>query len=578
MISRKTLFIIIFAFAAVVSVFAAEEELQITHKMTHLVLQLAVIILVSRISGYLFQRFLKQPRVLGELAAGMLIGPFALGGLSLFGTAPLFPRMEEGLLAVSPELYAFAVIASIILLFTAGLETDLPTFIRFSGKGTVVGLGGVIVSFVFGDLIAVLLFPGINSFMDPVALFLGTLSTATSVGITARILSEKKKMSSPEGVTILAAAVLDDVIGIVILAVVIGIAKVSESGGSIPWGHIGIIALKAFGFWIICTVAGILIAPRLTRKMKKFRSMELIASLSLGLALILAGLAEKAGLAMIIGAYVAGLSLSQTDIAHEIIKRIEGIYHFFVPVFFCVMGMMVDFAAVGEVFLFGLAYTGMAILGKLVGCGLPALFSGFNLKGAFRIGAGMLPRGEVTLIVAGIGLSSGIIGSHIFGVAIMTMLIASVIAPPILVKCFKGGSGFRTSIGKKEDQTLSSIELSFPSSKIADFIAEQILDEFRNEEFFIQHMDRNRPIYQLKKENISITLVQKDNDIILNTPPENEHFVRLLMLEGLLALNEMLSGLKTMKSPDMMGAELLIGMFSSSESAVRQQDGRKKNG
>lgn len=575
MSSKKIFFIVIFTVVFATSVFASGEGLDITHKMTQLVLQLAAIILASRVLGYLFQRFLKQPKVLGELAAGMIIGPFALGGLSIFKAAPLFPRMEEGFLSVSPELYAFAVVASIILLFVAGLETDLPTFIRFSGKGTIIGLGGVIVSFILGDLITVLLFPGVDSFMHPVALFLGTLSTATSVGITARILSEKKKMSSPEGVTILAAAVLDDVIGIVILAVVIGIAKVSSSGGNIPWGQIGLIALKAFGFWIISTIAGILLAPKLTKNMKKLKSMELVASLSLGIALLLAGLAEKAGLAMIIGAYVTGLSLSQTDISHEIMKRIDGIYHFFVPVFFCVMGMMVDFSVVGKVFLFGLAYTGMAIIGKLVGCGIPALFSGFNLRGAFRIGAGMLPRGEVTLIVAGLGLSAGVIGPDVFGVAIMTMLIASVLAPPVLVGSFKGGNGFKSSIGVKQDHAQSSIELTFPSVKIADFITDQVLDGFRNEEFFIHHMDRNRPIYQLRKDDISITLVQKDTEIILNTSPANEYFVRLLMLEGLLELNDMLSGLKSMKSPDMMGAELLIGMFSSAENNIKSGDNRK---
>ncbi|MBN1649406.1 MAG: cation:proton antiporter [Spirochaetales bacterium] len=568
---KKLLLLLIFLSAVTVMLPAAENEVSISHRMEHLVLQLAVIILASRIAGYLFQRFLKQPRVLGELVSGMIIGPFALGGFSLFRMAPLFPRLGEDVLSVSPELYAFAVMASIMLLFTAGLETDLPTFIRFSGKGTLVGLGGVIVSFVFGDLIAVFLFPGVHTFMHPVALFLGTLSTATSVGITARILSEKKKMSSPEGVTILAAAVLDDVIGIIILAIVIGISKVASAGGHIHWGHIGIIALKAFGFWIICTVIGILLAPRLTRNLKRFRSMELIAIISLGLALVLAGLAEKAGLAMIIGAYVTGLSLSQTDIAPEIIKRLSGVHNFFVPIFFCVMGMMVDFAAIKPVFLFGLVYTLMAIMGKLIGCGIPALFTGFNLKGAFRIGAGMLPRGEVTLIVAGIGLSAGVIGSDVFGVAIMTMLIASLIAPPLLVKSFRGESGYKTALKKKDSGQACTIELDFPTVKITDFITDLVLNSFREAEYFVHHMDRSKPIYHLRKDNISITLVQNENKIILNTSPENEHFVRFLMLEGLLDLNELLSGLKSMKSPDMMGAELLIGMFGGTAPVPKEK-------
>ena len=140
---------------------------------------------------------------------------------------------------------------------------------------------------------------------------------------------------------------------------------------------------------------------------------------------------ELAGLAMIIGAYVMGLALSQTDIAHELREKLQGLYNFFVPIFFCVMGMMVDFAAIKAVFFFGMVYTAAAVAGKLLGCGVPALFAGFNLRGAFRIGAGMLPRGEVTLIVAGIGLASGAIGNDMFGGSLF---------PPF------GGRGFSLSV------------------------------------------------------------------------------------------------------------------------------------
>ena len=195
-------------------------------------------------------------------------------------------------------------------------------------------------------------------------------------------------MSIPEGVTILAAAVLDDVIGIVLLAVVVGVAKVGSSASGVAWGAIGFIALKAFGFWLVSTVIGILIAPKIVKCLKMFESMDMIAVVSFGLALFLSGLSEMAGLAMIIGAYVMGLSLSQTDIAHEIRENLHGVYRFFVPIFFAIMGMMVNFSAMKGVLVFGLIYTVVAFAGKIFGCGLPALLSGFNIKGALRIGAG----------------------------------------------------------------------------------------------------------------------------------------------------------------------------------------------
>jgi Kef-type K+ transport system membrane component KefB len=161
-----------------------------SEEMMFLVLQLGVILLASKFMGWFFSKKLKQSKVLGELIAGMIIGPFMLGALPLGALGPMFP-LVEGPIPVSVELYGFATIGSIFLLFSSGLETDLPTFIKFSGKASIVGLGGVIASFILGAGLTVLLVPEVTSIMDPEALFLGTICTATSIGITARILNEK---------------------------------------------------------------------------------------------------------------------------------------------------------------------------------------------------------------------------------------------------------------------------------------------------------------------------------------------------------------------------------------------------
>jgi Kef-type K+ transport system membrane component KefB len=560
---KKLLYISLILILTAVPLFSetaeAEEidELEMTHLMTILVFQLAAVVILSRIMGFVFSRYLKQAQVLGWLLAGMIIGPYALGGIHIpFLGSPLFS-------GITPELNGFAVVASVVLLFIAGLETDLPTFLRFSGIGTAVGFGGVLLSFVLGDFAAVIFFPDIKSFMDPAALFMGTISTATSVGITAKILSEKRKMSSPEGVTILAGAVLDDVLGIILLAIVVGISSVQSSHGDINWAHIGIIAAKAFGFWLICTVLGIIFAPKLTKGLKVFESMEAIAGIALGLALLLAGLSEMAGLAMIIGAYILGLSLSQTDIAHDLMDNIQGIYRFLVPIFFCVMGMMVNFAKLQNVIIFGLVYSAIAVLAKLIGCGLPSLLMGFNFRGALRIGAGMLPRGEVTLIIAGTGLYTGVIGEDMFGVAIMTLLTASILAPPVLVNSFKGGSGLRSKINvtDKQQADLVTIELDFPSSRMARFIRKEIEEAFKSEGFFVHRMDLSRKIFHIRKEDILITLIQKEGKLELNTQPKDETLVKLLLMESLLALKDLLSGIQDMKSPDSMGEDLIGGLF-----------------
>ena len=532
----------------------------ITHMMMHLILQLAVIIIVAKIGGYLFQRFLKMPSVLGELASGMVIGPYALGAyIDLPGLGLLFA--EQAGFAASAELYGIATLASIILLFLAGLETDLAAFIRYSVVGSFVGLGGLIAAFVIGDYVAVL-WPGngINSFMDPAALFLGVISVATSVGITARILAEKRKMSSPEGVTILAGAVFDDVFGIITLAIVMGMAKVSMGAG-VAWGPICMIALKAIGFFVVVTALGLIFSRRITALIKRFKSTEIIVAICFGLALLLAGLAEMAGLAMIIGAYIMGLALSRTDLAHEIEHHLQGISNILVPIFFCVMGMMVDFSVMKPVLLFGSVYSLLAVVSKVVGCGLPAFLMRFNLRGSLRIGLGMLPRGEVALIVAGIGLASGIIDQGIFGVSIMMTVITTMLAPPLLVKSFEGGSGLRAEMEDGADD-VEAIELEFPSRDITEFLLNRFIRALKAEEFFVHRLHTDQPTYRVLKDDIAFTLIEAENRLIINVPAANQNVARMILLEELLSLSDLLESSKQMKAVDEMGSDLMNGLFA----------------
>ncbi|NNJ70235.1 MAG: cation:proton antiporter [Kiritimatiellales bacterium] len=532
----------------------------ITHMMMLLIIQLAVIIIFAKIGGYLFQRFLKMPSVLGELASGMLIGPYALGGVINFPSIGILFSEHAGF-AASTELYGIATLASIILLFLAGLETDLASFLRYSVVGSFVGLGGLFAAFILGDLCAVL-WPGngIDSFMDPAALFLGVISVATSVGITARILAEKRKMSSPEGVTILAGAVFDDVFGIISLAIVMGMAKVSMGSG-VAWGPICLIALKAIGFFVIVTATGLIFSRKITAMIKRFKSKEIIVAICFGLALLLAGLAEMAGLAMIIGAYIMGLALSRTDLSHEIEHHLEGIYNILVPIFFCVMGMMVDFAAMKPVLIFGSVYSVLAIVSKVVGCGLPAYMMRFNVRGSLRIGLGMLPRGEVALIVAGIGLASGIIDQGIFGVAIMMTVVTTMLAPPLLVKSFEGGSGLRKEMAGV-DIDVEVIELEFPSLDIAEFLLSRFIRALQAEEFFVHRLHTDQPTYRVLKDDISFTLIVDDNKLQVSVPTAHHHVARMILLEELLSLTDLLESSRQMKAVDEMGTDLMNGLFA----------------
>lgn len=415
----------------------------ITEVVALLVFQLGLILIAAKLGAEIAER-VRQPAVLGELLVGVAIGPYALGGLPLpLLGRPLFPLHHEVAgVPISTELYALAQIASVLLLFLVGLETDLAQFLRFGPVASVVALGGVVLPFAFG--VGVTVFSGrAESAIGPEALFMGAIMTATSVGITARVLSDLRRLDSAEGVTILAGAVVDDVLGILALAIAVGVG----ASGSVSLGEVGVVGARAIGFWLALTGAAILLARPISRLLLGFRNEGADLALALALALVAAFLAEQFGLALIIGAYSIGLALSQTPVGRQIEPSLRGVYHALVPVFFVVMGMLVNVQAMGGALVFGAAVTILAFLGKLVGCAVPALALGFNRWGAIRIGIGMVPRGEVALIVAGVGLTSGIIEDELFGVAILMTVVTTVVAPMLLVPAFQlGGPGRRREI------------------------------------------------------------------------------------------------------------------------------------
>jgi len=526
----------------------------VTHQMTVLVFQLGLILFASRIGSRGFKK-IGLPSVMGEMSVGILIGPFLLGQIPLPGFPQgIFP-LHHGDIPISLELYSFSTIASIILLFLAGLETDINMFLKYSLKGSVIGMGGLLLPFILGDLTAVWLMD--LNFMDPKALFLGVVSMATSVGISARILSDKKKMDSPEGVTILAAAVIDDVLGIIFLAIVVGIAESIKSGsGGLSWIHIGAITLKAFAVWLGFSALGLLFAKHISRFLKSFKNITTFSVLALGLALVLAGIFEQAGLAMIIGAYVMGLSLSKTDISYVIQEHLHGLHEFFVPIFFTVMGMLVDVQAFlsPHVLLVGFFYSLAAIFGKVLGCGLPSLGLGFNKTGALRIGIGMVPRGEVSLIIAGIGLSTGVLGQDLFGVAVIMTLISVLVAPGLLEKALMiPGKG--THKEEKGSDTVTT-EYDLPSPELVDFLVSKLVQSLEKEGFFIHMMELDNKVYQLRKDDIFASLEVQEDKLSFITSREDLAFIKTLIYESLIDLNDTMKEVRHLAKPDAMRKEL----------------------
>ena len=579
---NKKLFLVVAAVLAATGVLAAHSApeaypnfcLPRTESMMFLVLQIGIVIFAAKVGG-MVASLLKLPSILGELAAGIVIGPWALGGIGflpdtfngifadgLFHGAALKRLAADGHAfdATTPELYGIATLASVILLFLSGLETNLKMFLKYSFVGTMVGLGGVIVSFVFGNLCAVYLLP---EFFDAFAnlkglplaeamtreapLYMGIMSTATSVGITARILSEKKKMDSEEGTTIMAGAVIDDVLGLIVLAIGNGIIaaniKSAATGADdgMDWGEIGLVAAKAFGVWLGATAIGVLAARYIAKFLRKcFRSPVVISTMAFGLALVLAGFFECMGLAMIIGAYVMGLALSRTDLKHTIQETLTPVYTFLVPIFFCAMGMMVDVSAVMSkpVLVFGAIYTALAVAAKVIGCMVPSMCCGFNVLGGLRIGAGMVPRGEVALIIAGIGLSAGYLTQEIFGIGIMMTLITTVVAPPALVGLFVPKA---RGVRKVKPTASQSREIFFEltSSGVADYVLTKLVEEFRNEGFFTSLLSPEDFIWKVMMDDMEITIRRAGRKIFVQCTPEEEAMVMTAWMEVSSQCNEL---------------------------------------
>ncbi len=577
-----------------------------TEEMMFLVLQIGIIIFAAKVGGALAS-MMKLPSILGELAAGIVIGPWALGGIGfcpdmfnglfkdgLFHGAALREMAAHGHTfdATSPALYGIATLASIILLFLSGLETNLKMFLKYSFVGSMVGVGGVLVSFAFGDLCAVWLLPQFfETFADlksmPLAqaitqatpLYMGIMSTATSVGITARILSEKKKMDSEEGTTIMAGAVIDDVLGLIVLAIGNGIiaanvgAKAAAEGaaaGGMDWGNIGLVALKAFGVWLGATAIGVLAARYIAKFLKRcFKSPVVIATMAFGLALVLAGFFEMMGLAMIIGAYVMGLALSRTDLKHPITEMLTPVYTFLVPVFFCAMGMMVDMSALCSkpVLIFGGIYTVLAVLAKVLGCMIPSICCGFNFLGGLRIGAGMVPRGEVALIIAGIGLSAGYLTQEIFGIGILMTLVTTVVAPPALVGLFAPkAKGVRHPKPSKDGSR--EVMFALANDDMAELVMAKILMEFRNEGFFVTCLSQEDQIWEIALDDIELSIRRHGHKIRFTCTPAEEAIVMTAWMEVASQMNDLARAIaKPIRKED------IEQMITNTEAAKRGHEG-----
>lgn len=378
-----------------------------TQSIPDLLVALAALLLTAKLLAALAQR-IGQPAVLGELLAGVVLGG------SVFGV--LDPN--------DPVIHALSELGVIILLFEIGLHTDIRSIGRVFGAATTVAIVGVVLPFVLGYA-AVMRLASLESVP---ALVCAAALTATSIGISARVLSDIGQLKSPEGQVVLGAAVLDDIVGLIVLSVVSDIV----TAGS--WSVSGALrtALISVGFVVIALTVGRLLARPLFRAVEAIKAPGTLAVLALAFALMLSAMAARAGSAMILGAFAAGMILNTTRARAEIERVTTSIGHFLVPVFFASVGAAVELSAFRE--------TGtLAVGGMLVVAGVVGKFFAGYAPWWFRgnkalVGVAMIPRGEVGLIFAQMGLATRAITPGLFSAIMLMVLVTTFLAPPLLAR------------------------------------------------------------------------------------------------------------------------------------------------
>ncbi len=411
--------------------------------VTPVLLGLVIILVAAKVGGEIAER-MSQPAVLGELIGGVVLGNLALLGFHGFD----FLATNEGIAII-------AEIGVVLLLFEVGLETNVKEMMSVGASSLLVALLGVVVPFFLGWGVSAYFLPDEDTLVH---LFIGATLCATSVGITARVLTDLGKVTSREAKIILGAAVIDDVLGLIILAVISGVISASNTGGQLASLDILMIILRATFFLVGAIVIGSWLSPRMFRICSRLQIKGLLLTVSLVFCFLLAYLANVIELAPIVGAFAAGLILEKAHYQnflgkndHELEELIHPITVFLVPVFFVLMGIRVNLATFGQVEVLGLALalSIAAIMGKMI-CALGVVEKGLD---RISVAVGMVPRGEVGLIFAGIGASlllhgRPVISVPIFSAVVIMVIVTTLMTPPALKITLARGDRIKAKRGQ----------------------------------------------------------------------------------------------------------------------------------
>ena len=379
------------------------------------IIGVGILLFAAKLMAELFLR-LKLPIVLGELIAGMIVGPFALGGLQIID--------GKQLLQINDEIKILGEMGAIVILFMAGLEMTPKEFLKGGKAAFIVGTLGVVIPFFIG--LSVFQLFGFDALQS---MLIATALTATSIAISIQVLSEFGKLKTPEARLIIGAAIVDDILAIAVLSVVTSIAGSDGGVDNIDITEVTITILQVLGFFAIMLIVSVVVIPKIItpRIWKAKGSVEGIATAAFFGAAALAG---SIGLSPIVGAFAVGMALSTTKVFEKIENYVGKIGLIFAPLFFAIIGAQVDLRAVDlNILALSAVIVIIAVTTKLFGCGLPAMYFLKSKQKGLRVGIGMISRGEVGLIVAGVGITAGILTSEVYSTIIIMVVVTTIITP-----------------------------------------------------------------------------------------------------------------------------------------------------
>ncbi|WP_415280738.1 cation:proton antiporter [Candidatus Nitrososphaera sp. FF02] len=384
----------------------------------HIIISLGILLLAAKLMAELFHR-VKLPIVLGELLAGIIVGPFAIGGLLLFNGEPL--------VVLDETVRHIGEIAAIVILFIAGLEITPREFLKGGAAAFTVGSLGVVVPFFVGYYVFSAF--GVAALQS---ILIATALTATSIAISIQVLTELGRMQSKEARLILGAAIVDDILAIAALSVVVTMVQTGNTEPAIM--DIVLLIMQVLGTFAAILIVSVLVIPRIVHTDRLWKSKGSLEGIVTAAFFAAAGIAAFVGLSPIVGAFAIGMAVASTRIIKQVHEYVDKLQIIFAPLFFAIIGAQVDLRGVNldVLYLAGILIA-VAVVTKLVGTGLPSLIFLRDKSRSMRVGIGMISRGEVGLIVAGVGVSSGALTNDIYTTIIM-MVAATTIITPIWLK------------------------------------------------------------------------------------------------------------------------------------------------